>query len=131
MGLEGVVAKRVDSRSQPGCVPGAGPRRSIPSVATLHYWVVPPEEWRGDRGCVVLGLRTNGMIAMAGVVESGYGRDLVEQLPQLTREELRLLQTPGSYWHDASKTLTGKANLEWRPAGGLRHASIVEVHGPI
>ncbi|MDQ3986860.1 MAG: hypothetical protein M3280_10255 [Actinomycetota bacterium] len=79
MGLEGVVAKRLDSRYRPG-------RRSRSWTKTKHFqtrnfallgWL-PAEEWRQDRGCVVLGLRSERGIAMAGVVESGYGHDLVE-----------------------------------------------------
>jgi bifunctional non-homologous end joining protein LigD len=61
MGLEGVVAKRLDSRYQPGV-------RSKAWTKTKHFqtrtfallgWL-PPGEWRADRGCVVLGLRTPG-----------------------------------------------------------------------
>jgi ATP-dependent DNA ligase len=59
------------------------------------------------------------------VVESGYGRELVEQLPQLTRAELRTLREPGRTW-DGNDPLVGEVKyLEWSPAGGLRHATIV------
>jgi bifunctional non-homologous end joining protein LigD len=90
MGLEGVVAKRVDSRYRPSI-------RSRDWIKKKHFqrrnfallgWL-PPVEWRGDRGCVVLGLQGDDGIVVAGVVESGYGRDLVEQLPRLSRQELR------------------------------------------
>lgn len=64
MGLEGVVAKRLDSRYRPGI-------RSRAWIKTKHFqtktfallgWL-PPHEWRGDRGCVVLGLETVAGIA--------------------------------------------------------------------
>jgi hypothetical protein len=72
-----------------------------------------------------LGLRGSDGIALAGVVESGYGRELVDQLPQLTRAELRMLREPGRIW-DGSDPLVGQVKyLEWSPAGGLRHATIV------
>jgi bifunctional non-homologous end joining protein LigD len=129
MGLEGVVAKRVDSRYRPGI-------QSRSWIKTKHFqkrnfallgWL-PPQEWRGDRGCIVLGLRGEQGIAVAAVVESGYGRDLVEQLPQLTRQELRALRRPGSYWAGQERALVAEVKyLEWSPAGGLRHATIVSV----
>ena len=126
MGLEGVVAKRLDSRYRPGI-------RSRSWTKTKHFqtrtfallgWL-PPEEWRGDRGCVVLGLRSEAGIAMAGVVESGYGRDLVEQLPQLDRKTVKRLQTPGVVWEGSDPLVRQVKYLEWSAAGGLRHATVV------
>jgi bifunctional non-homologous end joining protein LigD len=126
MGLEGVVAKRLDSRYRPGL-------RTKSWIKTKHFqtrnfallgWL-PPEEWRQDRGCVVLGLRSEAGIAVAGVVESGYGRDLVEQLPALTRRDLRSLQQPGRVWEGVEPIVGEVKYLEWSPAGGLRHASLV------
>jgi bifunctional non-homologous end joining protein LigD len=127
MGLEGVVAKRLDSRYRPGL-------RSRSWTKTKHFqtrnfallgWL-PPEEWRQDRGCVVLGLRSETGIAVAGVVESGYGRDLVDQLPRLTRSEVRSLREPGRLW-DGDEPMVGQVKyLEWSPAGGLRHATILK-----
>jgi bifunctional non-homologous end joining protein LigD len=126
MGLEGVVAKRLDSRYRPGI-------RSKSWTKTKHFqtrnfallaWL-PPEEWRQDRGCVVLGLRSEAGIAVAGVVESGYGRDLVDQLPTLTRRDFRSLQQPGRVWEGADPIIGAVKYLEWSPAGGLRHATIV------
>jgi bifunctional non-homologous end joining protein LigD len=128
MGLEGVVAKRLDSRYQPGV-------RSNAWTKTKHFqrrtfallgWI-PPGEWRADRGCVVLGLRTSEGIAVSGVVESGYDGDLVEQLPQLTRAELRALEEPGRVWPGADALVGEVKFLEWSPAGGLRHATLVSV----
>jgi hypothetical protein len=43
----------------------------------------------------VLGLRTSNGLGVSGVLESGYGRDLVERLPELMRTELREAQMPG------------------------------------
>jgi ATP-dependent DNA ligase len=64
-------------------------------------------------------------IVLAGVVESGYGRDVVEQLPRLTRQEVRRLESLGAVWRE-SPPLTGDVKyLEWSAAGGLRHASLV------
>ena len=92
MDLEGVVAKRVDSRYQPGL-------RSKAWIKTKHMqtrtfallgWL-PPEEWRGDPCCVVLGLPSEEGMRLAGVVEWGYGRELVKQLPQLSRKDYRKL----------------------------------------
>lgn len=126
MGLEGVVAKRLDSRYRPGL-------RSKSWTKTKHFqtrnfallgWL-PPEEWRQDRGCVVLGLRSDSGIALAGVVESGYGRDLVEQLPALTRGELRSLQQPGRVWEGEEPMVGEVKYLEWSPADGLRHATVI------
>jgi hypothetical protein len=57
-----------------------------------------PKRHRPRSGCIVLRLRAPEGIAVSGVVESGYGRDLVERLPQLTRAEYRALQTPGRVW---------------------------------
>lgn len=55
-GLEGVVAKRVDSRYRPGIRSKAWTKTKHMQTRTfaLLGWV-PPEEWRGDRGCVVVG----------------------------------------------------------------------------
>ena len=128
MGLEGVVAKRLDSRYRPGF-------RSKSWTKTKHFqtrnfallgWL-PPKEWRQDRGCVVLGLRSEAGIAVAGVVESGYGRDLVEQLPALTRGQLRSLQQPGRVWEGDDPIVGEVKYLEWSPAGGLRHATLTAV----
>jgi bifunctional non-homologous end joining protein LigD len=128
MGLEGVVAKRLDSRYQPGV-------RSKAWTKTKHFqrrtfallgWL-PPGEWRADRGCVVLGLRTPEGIEVSGVVESGYNGDLVEQLPRLTRVELRVLQQQGQVWTGADPLVGEVKFLEWSPAGGLRHATLVSV----
>ena len=130
MGLEGVVAKRLDSKYRPGI-------RSRAWTKTKHFqtrsfallgWV-PPQEWRQDRGGVVLGLRSEGGIAMAGVVESGYGRELVDQLPQLTRSQLRAMQQPGSVWQGSEPLVRQVKYLEWSAAGGLRHATIVASGG--
>jgi hypothetical protein len=64
---------------------------------------------------------------MAGVVESGYGRDVVEQLAHMTRPDLRALQKPGHVW-TGDDPLVGEVKfLEWSPAGGLRHATLVSV----
>jgi bifunctional non-homologous end joining protein LigD len=126
MGLEGVVAKRIASRYRPGL-------RSKSWIKTKHFqrrsfallgWL-PPEEWRGDRGCIAVGLQTDAGIAFAAVVESGYGRDLVDELPELTRRELRALQEPGRVWTGAAPPTAEVKYLEWSPAGGLRHATIV------
>lgn len=104
MGLEGVVAKRLDSLYRPG-------QRSRSWTKTKHFqtrnfallgWL-PPKEWREDRGCVIVGLRSNAGIAVAGVVESGYGHELVEQLPQLTRSEYRSLSQPGRVWEGGAR----------------------------
>lgn len=128
MGLEGVVAKRLDSRYRPGL-------RSRSWTKTKHFqtrnfallgWL-PPEEWRQDRGCVVLGLRSESGIAVAGVVESGYGRELVEQLPALTRRELRMLQQPGRVWEGKDPLVGEVKYLEWSLAGGLRHATLLSL----
>ena len=126
MGLEGVVAKRLDSKYRAGI-------RSRSWTKTKHFqtrsfallgWV-PPQEWRQDRGCVVLGLRSEVGIALAGVVESGYGRELVDQLPQLTRSHLREMQQPGAVWQGNEPLVREVKYLEWSPAGGLRHATII------
>ena len=128
MGLEGVVAKRLDSRYQPGV-------RSRAWVKTKHFqkrtfallgWL-PPGEWRVDRGCVVLGLRSSEGIVVSGVVESGYGPDVVEQLPHLTRPELRALQQPGHVWTGDTPLVGEVKFLEWSPAGGFRHATLVSL----
>ncbi len=128
MGLEGVVAKRLDSRYQPGV-------RSRAWTKTKHFqrrtfallgWL-PPAEWRTDRGCVVLGLQSSDGIAVSGVVESGYGADLVERLPHMTRPELRALQRPGQMWEGGDPLVGEVKFLEWSPAGGLRHAALVSV----
>lgn len=67
--------------------------QALPNTHLLYLlgWI-PPQEWRGDRGCVVPGLESSRGVTFAGVVESGYGRELVDQLPQLTRHDYRNLQ---------------------------------------
>jgi ATP-dependent DNA ligase len=76
-------------------------------------------------GCVVLGLRSDAGIAMAGVVESGYGRELVERLPTLTRADIRGLQKQGRLWEGTEPLVGAVKYLEWSAAGGLRHASLL------
>jgi ATP-dependent DNA ligase len=78
----------------------------------LLGWL-PPEEWRQDRGCVVLGLPSGAGIAVAGVVDSGYGRDLVEQLPPFTRGELRLLRQRDRLWKGDDPMVAAVKYLEW------------------
>jgi len=126
MGLEGVVTKRLDSRYRPGVRSRAWTKTKHLQTRTfaLLGWL-PREEWRGDRGCIVLGLRSETGIAMAGVVESGYGPELVDQLPQLTRSQLLALQTPGQLWEGDDPLVADVKFLEWSAAGGLRHATIV------
>jgi bifunctional non-homologous end joining protein LigD len=127
-GLEGVIAKRIDSRYRPGIRSRAWIKTKHMQVKTfaLLGWV-PPEEWRGDRGCVVLGLSHGGDISMAGVVESGYGRDLVDRLPELTRADVRELRS-GTPWKGSDEPLTAAVKyLERSEAGGLRHATFVGV----
>jgi bifunctional non-homologous end joining protein LigD len=128
MGLEGVVAKRLDSRYRPGIRPAAWTKAKHWQRRTfaLLGWL-PPGEWRGDRGCIVLGLRTSDGIGVSGVVESGYGPDLVEQLPHLTRPDLRALQQPGRVWAGDAPLVGEVKFLEWSLAGGLRHATVVSV----
>jgi bifunctional non-homologous end joining protein LigD len=127
-GPGGVVAKRLDSLYRPGI-------RSRAWTKTKHWqertfallgWL-PPEEWRGDRGCVVLGLRTPNGIAVSGAVESGYDRELVDRLPELSRGQLRELQNPGRVWTEGAPLVGQVKFLEWSPAGGLRHAVLVAV----
>lgn len=126
MGLEGVVAKRLDSRYRPGI-------RTRSWVKTKHFqtrtfallgWL-PPHEWRGDRGCIALGLQGNDGIAFAGVVESGYGRELVDQLPGMSRAELRALGETGAVWEGTEPATAEIKYLEWVPGMGLRHASVI------
>jgi hypothetical protein len=64
---------------------------------------------------------------MSGVVEPGYGADLVELLPHLTRLELRALQQPGRLWTGDDPPVGEVRFLEWSAAGGLRHATLVSV----
>jgi bifunctional non-homologous end joining protein LigD len=123
-GLEGVVAKRVDSRYRPGIRSRACTKTTHMQVLTfaLLGWV-SPEEWRGDRGCVVVGLRSDGDIRMVGTVESGYRSDLVGRPPEMTRADLRRLKDQP--W-DGAEPLSGEVKfLEWSPAGGLRHATLI------
>ena len=60
------------------------------------------------------------------MAESGCGRELVEQLPQLTRKDYRKLKL-AEVW-DREVSLAGEVRfLEWNAAGGLRHATL----GPV
>jgi bifunctional non-homologous end joining protein LigD len=126
MGLEGVVAKRRDSRYRPGLRTKSWTKtKHMQSRSFALLGWIPPEEWRGDRGCVVVGLRTELGIAVAGWVESGYGRELVDELPQLTRTELEEHRAPQRLWTRPT-TIVGEIRfLEWSAAGGLRHATVV------
>jgi bifunctional non-homologous end joining protein LigD len=128
MGLEGVVAKRVDSRYRPGLRTRLWTKAKHFQTRTfaLLGWL-PPQEWRGDRGCVALGLQVAEGLAFAGVVESGYGRELVDRLPQLKRADLRTLAEPGRCWDGTEPPAAVIKYLEWVPGMGLRHASILSV----
>lgn len=122
-----MVAKRLDSRYRPGI-------RSRSWIKTKHFqtktfallgWL-PPHEWRGDRGCVALGLETGDGISFAGVVESGHTRELVDQLSEMTRAELRILGEPGVRW-DGDEPATAEIKyLEWVPGMGcdMRSCSV-------
>jgi hypothetical protein len=114
-----LVAKRRDSRYRPGL-------RSRAWTKTKHFqkrtfallgWL-PPHEWRQDRGCIVVGIRDDSGIMMAGVVESGYGQDLVERLPQLTRPQFRAMQNAGQTWDGADPLIGEVKYVEWSPVGG-------------
>ena len=128
LGLEGVVAKKVHAHYRPGVRSKAWIKSK--HMQTRNFYLlgwIPPGEWRAERGCVVLGLPSENGIAPAGVVESGYGRELVEQLPQLTRNDYRKLQAQGTW--DGEAALAGDVRyLEWSAAGGLRHATLTAVH---
>ncbi|MFN2524871.1 MAG: DUF5677 domain-containing protein [Actinomycetota bacterium] len=50
----------------------------------------------------------------------------VAQLPQLTRAQLRALREPGRVWEGSEPMIGEVKYLEWSPAGGLRHATIVD-----
>jgi bifunctional non-homologous end joining protein LigD len=128
LGLEGVVVKRLDSRYRPGLRSKAWIKSKHMQTRTfaLLGWI-PPQEWRGDRGCVVLGLRSENGISVAGVVESGYGRELVDRLPQFTRNDYRRLQAGGS-WHGRVELVGEVQYLEWSSAGGLRHATLRQIN---
>ena len=124
-GSRGVTAEPLDSRYRPGL-------RSRSWIKTKHFqtrtfallgW--PPYEWRGDGGCLALGLETSDGIAFAGGVESGRGRELVDQLPELTSAELRALEAPGRCWEGVEPATAEIKYLEWSPTVGLRHASVV------
>jgi hypothetical protein len=43
-------------------------------------------------------LRSARGAVFAGVVESGYGRELVDRLPQLSRQDYRALRSPEAVW---------------------------------
>jgi bifunctional non-homologous end joining protein LigD len=128
MGLEGVVAKRLDSRYRPALRSKAWIKTKHFQTRTFHLlgWI-PPGEWRRERGCVVLGLPSDRGVALAGVVESGYGRELVDRLPALTRQDYRSLQSPDAVCEGSSPVLAEVKFLEWSRAGGLRHATLVAV----
>jgi ATP-dependent DNA ligase len=117
-----VVAKRLDSRYRPRL-------RSKSWTKTKHYqtrtfrllgWGCRPEEWRRDRVASYSVQKGN---RLAGVVESGYGRDLVEQLPAPTRSELDSLQEPGRVWDGNEPMIGDMKYLEWSLGGGLRQAT--------
>lgn len=55
------------------------------------------------------------------------GRELVEQLPELTRNDYRRLHA-GERARNQDSSLVGEVKfLEWSPAGGLRHATLQRV----
>jgi hypothetical protein len=101
-------------------VPSASQTKSLALLRRLLPHVVA-----GDRGCVALGLQSPEGIVFAGVVESGYGRELVDELPQLTRAQLRALGEPGRCWEGQEPATAEIKYLKWVVGMGLRHASVV------
>ena len=125
MGLEGVVAKRLNSLYKPGVRSAAWIKTKHMRVETfaLLGWIPPTERRSVDRGGVVVGFLSGDRVEYAGIVESGYGEDLVNRLPHLSRDEWDRLR--GGDEPSEPPSLTAMVRfLEWSPAGGLRHASI-------
>ncbi|HEX2295833.1 MAG TPA: hypothetical protein VHN37_11040 [Actinomycetota bacterium] len=100
-------------------VVGFSPRR----YGVDQVVVVSCKAWQD--GCVALGLASGDGVAFAGVVESGYGREFVDQLPHLTRADLTRLRKPDVRWEGGQPPTARVKYLEWSLAGGLRHASLV------
>jgi hypothetical protein len=66
-------------------------------------------------------------VTFAGVVEWGYRRDFVDQLPQLSRRHYKAMQSPEAVWSGTSPLLGEVKFLEWSRADGLRHATFAQV----
>jgi bifunctional non-homologous end joining protein LigD len=133
-GLEGVVAKRLDSRYEPG-------RRSDcwTKVKVTRTQAVVVAGWKpgagrraGLPGSLLLGVHDGGALVFAGHVGTGFTdralRDLADRLTALRRDTSPYDgQVPREHTRDAvwvEPVLTGEVEFaEWTRDGRLRHPS--------
>jgi bifunctional non-homologous end joining protein LigD len=133
-GLEGVVAKRRDSRYRPG--ERATGWVKIKLIKTqdvvLGGWTDGEGERAGSLGALLLGVYGNGALRYAGKVGTGFDaaarRDLLAALRplELTHSPFEPESGParGEHVHFARPHLVGEVSYgEWTAAGHLRHPS--------
>jgi bifunctional non-homologous end joining protein LigD len=124
LGLEGVVAKRLDSRYTPGCRSAAWIKHKLRRQERLAVTGIRrSREGRAEAVFVARPL-PDGTLSSAGSVELGLRRNLVEELEQ------RLLALParrrGSVaWYPAAVTVV--ASVHGLPDGPVRDAVLHEI----
>jgi bifunctional non-homologous end joining protein LigD len=127
-GFEGVVAKRVDSRYQPGKRSPAW--RKIKAVQSAEFIVGGYTRGKGAReplGALLLGFRRGKQLIYAGHVGSGLTEEIVQQLRRqtaaLVRQDAPFAQPPPLHrpttWLEP-KLVVEVSFSEWTPDGLLR-----------
>lgn len=133
-GLEGVVAKRRDSRYRPGERSPHWLKVKIIKTqeVVIGGWTDGEGERAGSLGALLLGVHDSGALRYAGKVGTGFDaksrRDLLELLRPLATSEspfgVALSPAEGARAHFVRPTLVGEvAYSEWTTGGHLRHPS--------
>lgn len=133
-GLEGVVAKRLDSRYQPGRRSGdwVKVKRSRTQEVVLVGWTQGRGRRQGRLGALLLAVPVDGGLRYAGKVGTGFNEkvldDLAGRLAPLERAgppvpgPLPRAQVAGATW--VEPVLVGEVTFgEWTRHGRLRHPS--------
>jgi bifunctional non-homologous end joining protein LigD len=133
-GLEGVVAKRRDSRYRPGERSAEWVKVKIVKTQEVIVcgWTDGEGERSGSLGALLLGVNDAGTLSYAGKVGTGFDagarRDLLERLRPLAAAESPFGQdlspVDARRAHFVRPTLVGEvAYGEWTASGHLRHPS--------
>lgn len=133
-GLEGVVAKRLDSRYEPGRRSECWTKVKVTRTQSVVVagWKPGAGRRSGLPGSLLLGVHTDGALVFAGHVGTGFTdralRDLAERLGALRRESSPYDgEVPREHARDAvwvEPVLTGEVEFaEWTRDGRLRHPS--------
>jgi ATP-dependent DNA ligase len=124
MGLEGAVAKRLDSRYSPGRRSRAWIKHKVRRQESLLVTGVRRTSEGKPRTVFVARPRPDGSLAGAGSIELGLGRDLIEQLEDCLRA-LPAHRRGSITWYPAEVSVI--ASVHGLPGSAVRDAILRDV----